>query len=448
MTEPEPQHKRPDPPLPLASSEDVTTSRRGFRELMRNREFRLIWGSQVASQLADKFLVYSLLTVTYERSGANTQEAVVLLAYTFPSVFLSPIAGVYADRFDKRKMMFITNLARGLLILLIPASLLVPYFQHVTWHLLVVTLLFSGIGQFFAPAEASAMPFVVPKEGLITATSVFTLTIVATLVVGLPISSILVRLLGAESPYFVAAALFGAGAVANLAMRTQMAVVETDVDRSGSRLSRIWDELTETVAFVRARPVLLGAFGQLGLAVMLIFTLFSLSQGYMATVLHLNPRDSYLILVPAALGMGATAAYLGQGKHTGRAGLLTAGLFTLGCLLLLMGVVPYLLPRGLVIPFAMGVGALFGAAFGAVFIPAVTLLQESTDPDQRGRIFGAMFTVLNLAIAVPLFLAGLAADTFGLNLVVVMMGLLLVGTVAATVLVQRRHRTGPTVSRL
>ena len=47
----------------------------GFRELLNNVEFRKIWLSQITSQLADKFLVYSLLSATYERSAANTQEA-------------------------------------------------------------------------------------------------------------------------------------------------------------------------------------------------------------------------------------------------------------------------------------------------------------------------------------------------------------------------------------
>jgi predicted MFS family arabinose efflux permease len=103
-----------------------------------------------------------------------------------------------------------------------------------------------------------------------------------------------------------------------------------------------------------------------------------------------------------------------------------------------MGIGPYALglvhARALFLAFAAVVGACFGAAFGAVFIPAVTLLQESTDPEQRGRTFGAMFTVLNLAIAVPLFLAGLAADTFGLNLVLVLMGLILSSVVVVPVL--------------
>jgi MFS family permease len=412
----------------------------GFKELLRNIEFRKIWLSQIASQLADKFLVYSLLTVTYQRSGANTQEAVVLLAYTTPSVLLSPIAGVYADRFDKRRLMMVTNLLRAGLILLVPASSLVPYFQHVTWHLLVVTLLFSGVGQFFAPAEASSLPFIMPKRSLVTATSVFTLTIVATLVVGLPISSVLVRLLGVSAPYFVAAALFALAAGANYTMKTKLSATATDTAKAVpmNELSRVWYEVTETVQFIREKPPLLRAFGQLGLAVALIFTIFTLSQGYMKTVLQLDPRDSYVILVPAALGMGIIAVYLGRSNNTNRSNLITQGMLALGVLLFLMGIGPYALglvhARALFLVFAAVVGACFGAAFGAVFIPAVTLLQESTDPEQRGRTFGAMFTVLNLAIAVPLFLAGLAADTFGLNLVLVLMGLILSSVVVVPVL--------------
>ncbi|MDQ6747221.1 MAG: MFS transporter, partial [Candidatus Dormibacteraeota bacterium] len=277
---------------------------RGFKELLRNREFQLIWGSQIASQLADKFLVYSLLSATYERSAANTQEAIVLLAYTFPSVLLSPIAGVYADRFDKRRMMAFTNVIRGGLILLVPVSALVPYFRTVTWHLLIITLLFSSVGQFFAPAEASALPFLMGKKLLVTATSIFTLTIVGTLVIGLPISSVLVRLLGSFAPYYVAAALFGVAAGANYMMRTRLSARREDVERVTGEgwLRTFWTEITETVFFLRDHRTLLAAFGQLGLAVMLIFSLFTLAQGYMNQVLHLAAADSYLILVPAALG--------------------------------------------------------------------------------------------------------------------------------------------------
>jgi MFS family permease len=450
------QSKEPGIELPMgaqAATRPAEIHRGGFKELLINSEFRLIWASQITSQLADKFLVYSLLTVTYQRSGANTQEAIVLLAYTSPSVLLSPIAGVYADRFDKRRLMMLTNLIRAGLILMVPILSLIPYFQGVTWHLLVITLLFSSVGQFFAPAEASSLPFIMPKRSLVTATSVFTLTIVVTLVVGLPISSVLVRLFGSTAPYFVAAGLFASAAVFNYLMRTQLSAAITEKHQrvQVNELTRVWRAVTETVTFIRERPQLLRSFGQLGLAVMLIFTIFTLSQGYMKTVLNLDPRDSYIILVPAALGMGAVAVYLGRGHVANRGNLITQGMLALGVMLFLMGIGPYglsvLHAKGFFLAFAAVVGGFFGAAFGAVFIPAVTLLQESTAPEQRGRTFGAMFTVLNLAIAIPLFLAGLAADTFGLNLVLVLLGMILSSVVVLPVmarwLARRRGTLAP-----
>src|SRR5207244_10958534 len=112
----------------------------------------------VASQLADKFLMFALLILTYSISRASTHGAALFLAYTFPSVFLSPLAGVYADRHDKKRLMFFTNAIRGVLILLIPLSQLTPYFAHVTWHLLVITFLFAAVGQIFAPPKPPRFP--------------------------------------------------------------------------------------------------------------------------------------------------------------------------------------------------------------------------------------------------------------------------------------------------
>src|SRR2546428_6345370 len=152
--------------------------------------------------------MFALLILTYSISRASTHGAALFLAYTFPSVFLSPLAGVYADRHDKKRLMFFTNAIRGVLILLIPLSQLTPYFAHVTWHLLVITFLFAAVGQVFAPAEAASIPFIVSSEGLMTATSVFTSTVMLTLLVAVPLSTLAVRFLGQESPYWVAALLF------------------------------------------------------------------------------------------------------------------------------------------------------------------------------------------------------------------------------------------------
>src|SRR5205814_7669691 len=175
--------KQPDEIGAGRDPRDIILPQPGFKTVLANRDFRLIWSAQVASQLADKFLMFALLILTYSISRASTHGAALFLAYTFPSVFLSPLAGVYADRHDKKRLMFFTNAIRGGLILLIPLSQLVPYFEHVTWHLFLIIFLFAAVDQIFAPAEAAAIPFIVGSEELMTATSMFTSTVIVTLLV-------------------------------------------------------------------------------------------------------------------------------------------------------------------------------------------------------------------------------------------------------------------------
>jgi MFS family permease len=428
-----------------ADPREIILPRPGFRTVFANRDFRLIWSAQVASQLADKFLMFALLILTYSISRASTHGAALFLAYTFPSVFLSPLAGVYADRHDKKRLMFFTNAIRGGLILLIPLSQVTPYFEHVTWHLFVIIFLFASVGQIFAPAEAASIPFIVGSEELMTATSMFTSTVIVTLLIAVPLSTLAVRFLGTDSPYWIAAALFLAAAwliylvKADLHARTHETVAkQTDV----------LFELREGISYIAARPLVRFAVVQLSLTIAVIFSVFVLAPSYMSTVLRLQVTDVYLFLAPAVLGMLGAAFYLGQyGQHYRRSRLLIGGLLSAGLTLMLLAVVPYLLERvgatALLVWFPVVFGFIGGLEFGMLFIPAFTVLQEKTEPELRGRIFGAMFTVVNAAVAIPILLAGGLADLFGVTRVIFGMGLLLMASGVISALTGRRSPLVP-----
>lgn len=417
----------------------------GFRTVLANRDFRLIWSAQVASQLADKFLMFALLILTYSISRASTHGAALFLAYTFPSVFLSPLAGVYADRHDKKRLMFFTNAIRGGLILLIPLSRFMPYFQHVTWHLLVITFLFAAVGQIFAPAEAASIPFIVGKEELMPATSMFTSTVIVTLLIAVPLSTLAVRFLGTDSPYWIAAALFGLAAWRIYLVRTDL---HARTNQAPTKEPDILYELREGIGYIARRPLVRFAVVQLSLTIAVIFSVFVLAPSYMSTVLHLRVTDVYLFLAPAVIGMLGAAFFLGQyGRHFRRSRLLIGGLVSAGVTLILIAMVPYLLERvgasGLLVWFAVVFGFIGGVEFGMLFIPAFTVLQEKTEAELRGRIFGAMFTVVNAAIALPILLAGGLADIFGVTRVIFGMGCLLIASGAISGLAGRRNALVP-----
>src|SRR5438105_5347953 len=115
---------QPDNGKPPRTDATPPEEKTGFRHLLAQRDFQLIWYAQVAAQLADKFLMFSLIILAYRLSGGSTEVAITLLAYTLPAVAIAPLAGVVADRYNRKGIMVSTNLARAVLIALIPPSAL------------------------------------------------------------------------------------------------------------------------------------------------------------------------------------------------------------------------------------------------------------------------------------------------------------------------------------
>jgi MFS family permease len=421
---------------------DLILPQPGFRTVLANRDFRLIWSAQVASQLADKFLMFALLILTYSISHASTHSAALFLAYTFPSVFLSPLAGVYADRHDKKLLMLSTNALRGLLIVLIPLSQHLPYFEHVTWQFFVIVFLFASVGQIFAPAEAAAIPHIVEKDELMISTSMFTSTVIVTLLVAVPLSTIAVRFLGVNSPYWIATGLFLLAALLIYFVRADLHAARAN-GVSAENHDLLY-ELREGIGYIASRPMVRFAVIQLSLTIAVIFSVFVLAPGYMSRVLRLRVTDDYLFLAPAVFGMLVAAFYLGQyGRHFRRSRLLIGGLLSAGVTLMLIAVVPYLLEQlsasWILVWFPVVFGFIGGVEFGMLFIPAFTVLQEKTETELRGRIFGAMFTVVNAAVALPILLAGGLADLFGVTRVIFGMGCLLAASGVISLVTGRRN---------
>ena len=130
----------------------------GFRYLLANRDFRLVWFAQVAAQLADKFLMFSLIVLAYRISRGSTPVAVTLLAYTVPAVAIAPLAGVFADRHDRKLIMVGTSFLRAALIALIPVASMVPGLRGDYAHLLVITFVFAAVGQLFSRRRRPPSP--------------------------------------------------------------------------------------------------------------------------------------------------------------------------------------------------------------------------------------------------------------------------------------------------
>lgn len=423
-------------------------ARLGFRYVLGLRGFRLVWLAQVAAQLADKFLMFSLIILAYHVAGGSTPVAITLLAYTVPAVLISPLAGVYADRHDRKLIMVWTNLARAVLIALIPMATIFPALRAEYLHLLVLTFAFSAVGQLFSPAEAAAIGSLVPRKAMLTANSMVLGTMVLTLVLGGALAPIVSRV-DIYAPYWLATVLFFCAGLMILFAhipRTEL------VDTSGRRpFAQSVAMLRDGMTTLRESPVLLLSFYELAVAVLVMFMMFTLAPAYVNRVIGIEAQDSYVILVPATIGALIGAVLLGQfGRRFDKAWLLVIGLVSTGATLVVLASAPTAMRhfedlREQVRVFTAAFSLLLGLEFAILLIPSLTYLMEHTEDHVRGRIFALLFMVINGASAIPVLAAAALSDTIGIDHVLAALGLLLALTGVVTAGAARRvfASTGP-----
>jgi len=151
-------------PTPAAPAPDVT------RGVLAIKPFRKLWNSMVFSSLGDWLGLLATTALAQQLSGgdyakANFAIAGVFIARLLPAVFLGPIAGVIADKLDRRKLMVSCDVLRtGLYIS-------IPIFHNYFW-LYTATILVECVTLFWSPAKEASVPNLVPREKLENANQV------------------------------------------------------------------------------------------------------------------------------------------------------------------------------------------------------------------------------------------------------------------------------------
>jgi MFS family permease len=414
----------------------------GLRAVLSLHDFRWLWIGQVFSQLADKFyivLMVFLIAQTWVKGTPEANPALaeaasairldlpetraqmitllatgIYVANTLPAMLLGTVAGVWADRWPKRAVMVASNGLRALLVLLAPFCLLPgPEWLGLSWGywgLVAMTFLESVLTQFFAPAEQAALPQLVPADRLLAANSLYQATSMAATIVGFALGDPILRglqhglaQLGINGGEFVLLPLcYGAAALAISRIRWQEA-------SRPPRRSSVWQEIGEGLSVLRQQPAVTRAMLQLVLLYSLLAALYVLAISLAAAVPNLGPTRFGLLLAMSGLGLATGALAVAQlGHRLNRRHLAAAGLGTIAWSLVLLGQLRGSLPFTLLLCAVLGVGAAMLA------IPAQTTIQEETPEDLRGKVFGLQNNLINIALSLPLVLAGAVVSRWGL----------------------------------
>jgi MFS transporter, DHA3 family, macrolide efflux protein len=144
--------------------------RLSYSDLLRNRAFRDLFLGQAISQLGDAFYYVAFMFMVKKVTHSDTMVGAVGALETLPLLIFGPYAGVLADRVDRRRIMFVSDVVCGTALMLFGVGIYLNGIPMV-WMLLTAPFLLSSARVFFMPAKSASIPNIVPAGALMTANS-------------------------------------------------------------------------------------------------------------------------------------------------------------------------------------------------------------------------------------------------------------------------------------
>jgi dTMP kinase len=379
-----------------------------YRELARNRPLRNLMLATFTSAMGDWIGFLAIIALTVDIMGptgaATFAVSGVMVARVLPSLLLGPVAGVFVDRWDRKRVLIWTDIGRGTVMAMIP-------FTDEVFTLVLATLLIEAMSSLFSPAKDAVLPTLVRPNQLVATNQVNLLSTYGTLPIGAALYAVMVEATVGLAPagsflaerpiavpiWFNALSFWiSAPLLARLTFPRGTARRAFDPATTPGA----WEQMKEGFRFIGGYPVvralvlgIMVAFGAAGGVIV--------GGEFFGRLLNAGP-GAYGILV-SVVGAGLVIGLLASSALTRRVEperLFAPGISVAGACLMATAAMPSL--RTAIAPaLVMGIGA------GIAFIVGYTVLQARADDRIRGRTFGALNSGIRVAIfasvtAVPL----------------------------------------------
>lgn len=359
---------------------------------MRNRRFLQLWVGQGASFVGDAVSMVALVVLVVQISGSASAVGGALVARLLPTV-ASPLAGVLADRVDRRAVLVASDLARALLALGL-------VFARDLATIYVLVFLMGLARTFFNPTVRAAFPSVVGGGDLTRANALIGGTFSASLLAGPALGGLLVAAVGVDVAFVLDSATYLVSAA--LLTRIRLPRPRSDEDEEG-----FVGELRSGFAY------LAGARVPLAMVVGAFLTILAINATVPAEVFLAKETFGagdvgYGLLVSLwGGGMLAGSALMAfMGGCVGLIPLYFASVFVGAIALAATGLSPYFV-------LALGALALEGVATGVDNVTTDTILQERVPDAFLGRVFSVRFLGYSAGEAFAYPLGGLLVDATG-----------------------------------
>ena len=403
-----------------------------------SRDFRWVWWSQLLSQVADGISKLALLWFVYSVTGSPFKTTIIGVLQTVPPIVFSPLIGVFVDRFPKKAILIVTDVARAILIGVIPCLIAAERFTVESLYLLV--FLYGVATAMFVPTLSSSVPFMVSRSQFTAANALLQGTTSIGIIMGPALSGLGIAVSGSQEVLCVNAVTYLASVACLLPIRLISVPTYFGPDKRFATLMR---ELVEGMQYAcRQHSILL---------IILMASLYTLAAGAFTT---LFPVFGKKLLDLGPVEVGYLWSWLGVG-------LLLVSLFLVRLTtwemrrrihaISLSGVIGGLALCGLVwtpgLLWATLLVAIIGMGLGMWTPIAWGLIQEISPAHMMGRVMSVYTAIATAASMVGMTVFGWIIEAYNERTGLIGIGIVLfmMAGVAAwfTERVVRGHGSGP-----
>ncbi|HEX8230232.1 MAG TPA: MFS transporter [Chloroflexia bacterium] len=378
--------------------------------LLRQRNFSLLWIAGLVSYAGNWMLFIALPIYVYQLTGSTVAIGTTFIVGTLPRLLLGTVAGVFADRWDRRTTIMIANVLMGLGVL----PLMLVHSADTLWIVYLVLLFNATIGTVMGPAENALLPTLVSEEHLVTANSMNALNDSLARLVGPPLGGAIAGLLGImgvavgdASTFFFAAAMV---ALIRVDARPKKEAGEEEVRVEGI-WARFWTDWLNGLKVVKRSKLLSSIFGLTAITQVGEGVLSVMIAVFVAQIFGGGPEELGLLFGAQAIGGMIGSFFVGNVvKKVDPTRLLGFSAIVFGFLDLVLVNYPAFYPS--IIPAYILI-AVVGIPVVGLITSLYTLMQKGAPDEYRGRVFGAWGTTATLASLVGMLIATTFGDALG-----------------------------------
>ncbi|MDQ2710990.1 MAG: MFS transporter [Acidobacteriota bacterium] len=388
------------------------------RLLARNRNYRFTWMGQIVSEVGDHFNNVAVLSLAMDQTHSGAAIAGLMLSRAIPAIIVGPFAGVLLDRFDRRRIMIVSDLVRGFLAL----GFILAIGAHKTWLLYLLSALLMIASPFFTSGRSAILPSIATDEELHTANSLTQTTGWMTLAIGAYFGGTTAARFGYEIAFIFNSLSFFFSAFCIAQLQSEKGHFRAaDRNLNETKVARPWHEYREGIQYMLRSPLILGigliaiGWASGGGAAQVLFTLFS-----------------EMVFKRGAAGLGQLWGIAGVGllvggvigNQVGKRASFAAYKRTVFICYLLHGGAYVVFSQMRSWPWALFFMALSRASVAVSSVLNWSKLLKHVDDRFRGRVFSTIETLNWSTMMLSMMGAGIASQHFGIRAIGACSGLL------------------------